>query len=118
MAHTLYPAAFPSECIGELIQIARGGMDEIVARKADVGLHGWNIQGFAQAMLLGNPDGPFGALSADEESNLGEQLNELEAAFASAAGKPSDQVYSAGRIDWAKWIKFFIEVILPIILAS
>jgi peptidoglycan/xylan/chitin deacetylase (PgdA/CDA1 family) len=117
MAHVSYPTAFPSECIGDLIQIARGGMDEIIARKAEVGLHGWNIQGFGQAMILGNPEGPFGALSSDEEANLGEQLNELSAAFASATGKPGEQVYAAGRIDWAKWAKFFVEVILPILLA-
>jgi hypothetical protein len=102
-----------------LIQIARGGMDEILARKAEVALHGWNIQGFGQAMILGNPDaGPFQSMAPDEEANLGEQLNELSSAFASATGKPTEQVYSSGRIDWAKWAKFFVEVILPLLLAS
>jgi hypothetical protein len=118
MAHLPYPTEFPAECIGELIQIARGGMDEIVARKAEVGLHVWNIQGFGQSVLLGSPDGPFHAMSPDEEANIGEQLNELAAAFGSATGQQAEKVYSAGKIDWAKWITFFIQVILPLILKS
>jgi hypothetical protein len=117
MAHVSYPATFPSECVGSLIQIARGGTEEIAARKAEVGLHGWNLQGYGQSVILGNPEGPFAALSADDEANLGEQLNELASVFGSATGKPSEQVFAAGRIDWKKWAKFFIDVILPLILA-
>lgn len=121
MAHVSYPAAFPVECIRDLIQIVRGGTDEILARKAEVGLHVWNIQGFAQAMLLGTGEGPFMAMAANDEADLAEQCNELASAVASVKGEgfAAEPVGIGGRIDWAKLIaivKELLPIILPLIL--
>jgi hypothetical protein len=120
MAHTAYPSEFPLECISSLIQIGRGGFDEIIARKAEVGLHAWNIQGYGQSILLGSPDGPFTATNEAEEANFAEQANELVAVYQSAMGERSPQAFAAvgrfeRRIDWLKLLAFLKEI-LPLIL--
>jgi hypothetical protein len=111
MSHVAYPAQFPARCVADLIQIARGGLDELRARKAEVGLHAWNIQGFAQSVLLGNPE-PIHGMSSDDEANLLEQLNELNLCVSGAF--PSHSY--AAAIDWRAALKFFVENVLPILL--
>lgn len=128
--HTPYPIGFPSECIGDLIQIARGGFDEIVARKAEVGLHSWNITGWGLSVTLGTPDGPFHTMAPEEEADLQERLEEFATEFAAccpdkvsaaALAEVKSPVASAApgaprKIDWKKWIKFFVEIILPLLI--
>lgn len=117
MAHVSYPESFPLECVSDLIQIGRGGMEEILARKSEVGLHFWNVQGFAQKAILGDPDNPiFG--SADDEADAAEQVAEFVSVYSSACGKPETFAADFGRerrIDWLKLIAFLKEI-APIIL--
>lgn len=110
--HTSYPASFPVECVSDLISIVRGGMDEVLARRSEVALHSWNVAGFALSVTLGNPDGPFHAASSDDEANMAESLNTLNAACCECCAMTT---YSAA-IDWKAALKFFIEVVLPILL--
>lgn len=127
MAHVSYPDSFPLECVSDLIQIGRGGFDEFIVRKAEVGLHSWNIGGFALKVALGDPDAPpiFG--SPDEEADVADRLDEFVGVFSSCCAdrisaeamaevKVVREGFGAGRVDWAKWAKFFLEVVLPIIL--
>jgi len=92
-------------------------MDEVLARKAEVGLHVWNLQGYAQAMILGNPEGPFGE-SATAAADSAAQVEELQLAMSNlddgrfAANEP---VVVGGRIDWAKLMALVMKL-LPIIL--
>lgn len=130
MAHVSYPVSFPTECVGDLIAIGRGGWDQIIANKSEVGLHFWNLQGWGQATLLGNPDGPFTAMSATDEADLIEELDELREVFrsccadrVSASGiSETKSVFAdtesfgvGGRIQWAKVIAF-IKQVMPLIL--
>lgn len=129
MAHVAYPASFPTECISDLISIVRDGMDELIKRKAEAGLHIWNIQGFAQSVLLGSPDGPFGALSDDDAAEANDNLVEFANAFqaqfpdrvseADLAEVKTTEYSGAGaaKIDWKKWANFFVTVILPILIS-
>lgn len=112
MAHVLYPSSFPTDCVSALIQIARGGKDELIARRAEVGAHVWNIQGFAQSVFLGNPDAPFAA-SSGETGDIGERVNELNAACMAASG---DTSFAAAKLDWRAALKFFLENVLPYLL--
>jgi hypothetical protein len=53
MSHVLYPEALPLTCVTASVAILRNG--EAAQRKDELGLHLWNIQGFAQRHLLGVP---------------------------------------------------------------
>lgn len=129
MAHAPYPdAAQATECLMDGIAIVRGGWEQVVAQRSELGKHAWTVGGFGLKVSLGDPDGPF-AMEADAETNLSEHLNEFATAFQSCCAdrisadvlaevKSVNEGFAAGRIDWAKWAKFFIEVVLPIIIAA
>lgn len=116
MAHVAYPSSFPAECVADLISIGRGGLDEIRNRRAEVGLHAWNVLGFAQAMALGNPDN-VGDCPCDETEDqaLADQVNELCILYAAAAGVAYQPATFGARVNWAQLIAFLKEI-LPIIL--
>lgn len=124
MSHFLYPQSFPLDCVSELIQIGRGGIDEIVARKAEVGLCLWTIQGYAQAQILGTPDNIYAALSADEEASIAEQLDDMLAVYQGAMGAQAGSVFSSmesfgARVNWVQLLRLIREwlpIILPLIL--
>lgn len=52
--HVEYPEKFPKHCIKELVKIVRDG--QILERKEEFALHAWNVQGYAQSMIVGAPD--------------------------------------------------------------
>ena len=49
-----YPDSLPTECVGELIRIVRGGT--IVPERAAFAANAWNVQGYLQGVILGDPD--------------------------------------------------------------
>lgn len=114
--HVAYPTSFPAECIADLINIGRGGLDEIKNRRAEVGLHFWNVQGFAQSMLLGNPDnvGDCPCATTDDE-DMAVAVQDLCVVYSSAAGIAYQPATFGARINWAQLIAFLKEI-LPIIL--
>lgn len=78
MSHVAYPQEFPLHCITEVVRIVRAGTikDEAV----DLASHLWNIQGYAQATLIGNPnDQPlFASLSPHDVERCDELTSCLE----------------------------------------
>lgn len=50
---TAYPTQLPLDAVQKLIEIVK--TKAIQERKAEFGLAAWNVQGYAQSMLLGNP---------------------------------------------------------------
>lgn len=113
MAHVSYPSSFPLECITDLITIVRNG--ELVTHRAEVGLHGWNIAGFALSMILGNPEGPFTALAPNEEAELAGKVGELYAAFPDATQYDAAN-FGAGKVNWKALLEFALKYLLPLIL--
>lgn len=129
MAHRPYAtAAEATQCLLDGITIVRGGTANMIVNKAALGEHEHAIQGFIHGMVLGVSDGPFMALDTAAEENLGAALDDFADALATSCPdrctaavlaevkSPNVGGPLARRIDWAKWLKFFITTVLPIIL--
>lgn len=114
MAHVSYPSSFPLECITDLITIVRNG--ELVTHRAEVGLHGWNIAGFALSMIVGNPEGPFAALEPDEEAELATKVEELYAEFPDSPRFDSPAAVGARKVNWKALLEFALKYLLPLIM--
>ncbi len=116
MSHVAYPSAFPVDCVGEIISIIRAG--EIVAQKAEFANCVWSLQGYAQSVLIGSPNGPFTALDSGEEKELSRRLNELNAECWKMAqekqGVASSEMPTA--FDWRAALKWFVQNALPILI--
>jgi len=131
MAHVPYPTVSDAmPCLMDAIAIVRGGWSQVVAHKVEMGEHIWCIQGAIQSVVLGSSDGPF-AVDAAAEADLGDKLEEFAtefqaccpdlvsaAALSEVKGSFSADSNGLRKIDWAKWIQFFVTTILPIILAA
>lgn len=77
--------------------------------KRIAGLAGYNIQGYAQGKLLGEPDGGVSVAS------VGDMTKEEAVATLQMIPEDPNAVVAAGAIPWAKLVKF-VRVMLPLIL--
>lgn len=77
--------------------------------KRIAGLAGYNIQGYAQGKLLGDPDGGVSVAS------VGDMTKEEAIAALALIPPHENEVGVASAIPWAKLAKF-IRVVLPLIL--
>jgi len=114
-----YPRAAPIQAAQDLFQIFRAG--EIQSRKSEAGIMAYNIQGFGQAMLLGNPDGPLFGATSEEQDQLevfGAALDKInqEAADANPELEMGYASSPMGKVDWKAALQFFIKFILPLLL--
>ncbi len=66
--HSNYPDAAPIPCIAQTINIIRTG--EVSEKKEELFLHLWNIQGYAQKVLLGEPEQDVHLLAGNNEQQL------------------------------------------------
>lgn len=132
MAHLPYPAlAEATQCLIDGIAIARQGFDAVVAQKAAMGEHVWSVQGFIHSIVLGTTHGPFLAMSADDETGLGNELEEFATEFQACCGDrmPADALakvkndgFAASqsgerKINFKKWLQFFVTYVLPILIS-
>lgn len=53
MSTVSYPATFPVESVGEVVKVLR---KQAPVSKSSLGLHAWNVQGYLQKIILGEPD--------------------------------------------------------------
>ena len=68
MALVNYPQAFPVESVAEVVAVIR---KQKPVDKASLGLHGWNVIGYVQKLILGEPDTEAihaGPLNVDAEA--------------------------------------------------
>lgn len=80
---TTYPVNLPLDAVQKLIEIVKS--KKLVERKAEFGLAAWNVQGFGQKMLLGNPDTVPITSSIADDADLLLQLAETLVAHSESA---------------------------------
>lgn len=68
MALVNYPQSFPVESVAEVVAVIR---KQKPVDKVSLGLHGWNVAGYLQKLILGEPDTEAihaGPLNVDAEA--------------------------------------------------
>lgn len=117
-----YPTELPVESMGVLFDIASNGAFK--SRIEEFGLHAWNVQGFGQSVLLGDPnkidikshiETPVDVLAAK-----GVQIESYEAVeiMGRASGRISSGDDGTATLDRAKWVKVlaYLAKLLPMVL--
>ena len=66
-----YPDSFPYTSVSEVVRIVKSG--DLASEKAAFGKHIWVVQGYAQSMLLGDPDKAKAGLDFNVIGVKGEQ---------------------------------------------
>jgi hypothetical protein len=81
-----YPTSIPLDAVTDTIRIVRGGT--IQAEAKQLGLNIWNIQGYMQSVILGNPMAVINGEPPTEECKLAclELVSILEAESKSVTG--------------------------------
>lgn len=105
MMGTSYPEDWPVVDIRTLWEIVRSG--DMAARKQELALSAWVVQGYAQSQLIGNPGdntGPIWSTEATPEHVLESMV--------------ISEGIEAAKIPWAVILKFLLEKILPFILVA
>lgn len=91
---TPYPVTLPLDCVTTVIDILKN--KKVQERKKEFGLCAWNIQGFVQKMVLGDPSAVVGCDGDCDCTTELEQLYEVCAEYndvafnAMTASEPSD----------------------------
>lgn len=105
-----YPQQFPVACITSAISIFRGGRAAIVSERQTLGLDVWGVQGYAQRVFIGVPEGPH---TFGEDPQAQPLLAELCATSGQALGQFGENF---GARDWKALLKWFMENIAPLLL--
>ena len=85
--HASYPTLFPIRCFTETIDIIRSG--EVSAKRADLAAHLWNIQGYAQKVVFGDPQERKRLFGSNDEQHV----VQLEAALQELKDTPDVELF-------------------------
>lgn len=117
-----YPAQPPIAAAKDVFDIVRGGPDVIFARRAELGLAWYQVQGYAQGLVFGNPD-DLNVIGVTHDAPIAsltqsEFLDAMELLSLQPVAAGTDVVEAASKIDWKAILKFFLTNILPLIIGQ
>lgn len=115
---TAYPTKVPVEAAKDLYGFVKEGA--ILERRSEAALAAYQVMGYAQSVLLGNPDAlhvigdasPAGPCEAPTKEQF---LSLVEAMAVQPVGDAAPQI-AQSKIPLAQIIRYIITVILPLIL--
>lgn len=107
-----YPTEIPIDCVREIIRIVREG--ELLTERAAFAQHAWNVQGYLQRVLLGEPQPVIGGASPTDDSALAALRALEQQAMAQAEGN----TVRALPVPVALLLRWLVEKMLESLLGS
>lgn len=106
-----YPTEIPVDCVREIVRIVRER--RLLAERGAFAQHAWNVQGYLQRVLLGEPQPVIGAArSPTDESALAALVALEQQAIAQAEGS----AVGALPVPVAMLLRWLVEKLLESLL--
>lgn len=97
-----YPETFPLDSIREIVNVVRSG--DIKSQASILAFNVWQVQGYAQKTLIGDPDVPVSLLRAQAAPDGKTALEHLEALL-------SDEPTTQTMIPWHLILPYLYELL-------
>lgn len=108
-----YPTEIPVDCVREIIRIVRDG--KLLTERANFARHAWNVQGYLQRVLLGEPQGVIGETGPLEDASALAALAVLEPP---AAARAEEFAIRALPVPVSLLLRWLIEKLIESLLGS